>query len=385
VGSSSGSDSTVQGILGNLIINGLNGATNPAEVVVNDSGDTTARTVNMTGTALTGLAPATISYFNFCSTIVKGGSAAGDSITMSTRGGSGNAFTGTPGKSTLQGFSYYLEADNFANVTAVSYNSGNSTQGGTLIPPDSAVLKASPTALNNTFTATPYSATLSGPKYSIKANNFYSVTAYATTNTDSVSLQSLALSSSQLASGDRSTLTYNPASQDTILSGPGYYLEAIGFVAVTAQSNSSVDVANLHSNDGNATFVGLENSSFLCAAGWGIQVNNFAHVVVDSDMVDGNITSAYLESFSGDGSTPTLSGSQGNWNATLAGAGWSIQVSGCLNAPQTMSSWSNPNSTAQYLDAIFQNLESSWNTWFPGTYSLNIVDPVTMASDKLTF
>ncbi len=81
-----GSSGSVQGILSAVTISNNN---NGSTITVDDSSDSTARTVNMGSITLSGLAPAPINFFGAEPTTIKGGT-----------GGNTFTITGTPGNST---------------------------------------------------------------------------------------------------------------------------------------------------------------------------------------------------------------------------------------------------------------------------------------------
>ncbi len=340
----------VQGIWGPLTINGYNGA---GKVAVDDSGDTSPGTFTIGNGSVSALGQATVSYQGVSSVVVKAGPSAGNSITMSTPPTGYNTFTAAPGKSTLSGTGYSLEADNFAHVDAVSRAGGGA-----------ASLYGAWSGTNTYYGQLNYSA-LTGPGYSVEADSFSTVNAFSRSSSDLAYLWG--------AAGVSNTFSGQPGESMIHSSNWSFYVDTHGFGSVTAYAGSASDTASLFSGySGSTTFVGLANSSFLCGGGWAIQVNNFSHVGVSGN---GSSFAELVSIAPWDGSS--YSGTQ--VSGTLSGPGWSIQANGfggsglsgtgVVHVPYTYL-----YDAASHLQSFFSGLKN-YQYGFSGTFSVTLQDP----------
>ncbi len=303
-----GSAGSAQYIQGSLTIRGDYGTGN---LTVDDSADAGARTVTMDNGSLIGLAPGQILYSGLPTVVAKAGSAAGNSIKMYTPQTAGNSFTGRTTYCTLKGSGYYLEADNFAQVDAVSLASG-----------DSAMLWG-PSSGTNTFTANRPTATLTGSGYSLQVDYFGSVHAVSSAWHDTATLYG--------QYGTANAFTAGPTYCSLV--GSSYDDEAEGFNQVVAKSATASDVAYLHggsafqnglwASPSRATLYGsawpqtytVEADAFPQVVAYGATANDTANL---SGSYGGtNTLTAYPADLAGD---PAY--------ASLSGGGYSIQVSG---------------------------------------------------------
>ncbi len=119
-------DSTgVEDIKGRLIING-SGAT---KLSLNDQPDTTSRTVTVTSSKVTGLAPAEIDYANLASLTISGGNSGNTINVLSTAAGTATTINGGAAANKFEVGSDGTFAGSTAGiVSSVTLNGGSSNQ-----------------------------------------------------------------------------------------------------------------------------------------------------------------------------------------------------------------------------------------------------------------
>jgi hypothetical protein len=344
-----GNAGSVQGIQSNLAVNGYSGS---GKVTVDDSADPTTRTASLYSNSLGGLAPMMMSFNGVPWVVVKGGTSAGTTVTMYTPSTGNNSLTAAPGKSTLSGTGYFLEADTFAHVRAVNMSSSGS-----------ASLSSASGGTMSIYVGEANYSTLTEYSYSLEADYFSSVTAYSNSTGDVASLWGM--------SGGTNTFhgQLGDANLWSTYQGKSYYEDAHGFYAVKAYAGSAGDVAYLAAPQSyKSSFVGLSTSSFLGGYGWGIQANNFSLVYVSGN---GSSSYAIMVSIGGDSSSYNGTPASGITTASgsLSGPGWSIQANGFTMV--THRSYYDL-STISDLDLLFYGIEAEqgWGTNY--TLSINV-------------
>jgi hypothetical protein len=240
-----GDSSGVQHIQGTLTINGSLGYVN--KITVDDSADMGTRSATVSGSSITGLAPATIHYSGLLDVF-------GELDVQGSRGqNSSYKITGT----TPSNLNFF---DNSASDrVTVSSTTGDVVVNG--MAGDTASL-IGPSSGTNVFLARPDYAILqlyypSNDVDSVRVNGFSKVTAYSHSASDYAVLDG--------AGSGTNVFTAWP--KDAVMKGSGYADEAVNFSKVTAQSYSTSDVAYLNgASSGTNTFEGTPADSSMVSS-----------------------------------------------------------------------------------------------------------------------
>jgi hypothetical protein len=223
-----------EGILGALMVQGPAGA----RLYVDDRGDPAGRAVAVTGSGISGLAPAAIGYAGISTLAVIGG-------------GQPNRFTitGSPG-------AVYLYGTSGADVVSVAVPAGAVYASGH--PGDTAYLFGGPGG--NILSAVATSVTLSGPGYLDSVGGFGTVASYADTAADVAIFRGA-------PAGSNTFVAYGPAY--AYVHGPGYLDVAYSFLHSYAYAAVSSDVAYFLAPAAGTNWFAANGSAYAFLNGYG--------------------------------------------------------------------------------------------------------------------
>ena len=237
----------VQDILGPVTVNGAGvSLTAHNALTVNDSADRGTRTAAITGTSITGLAPAAISFTKM------------NYLTVDGSAGSSNTYT-------ISGAVTFYD-ESVTDTLQIKAGTGSEYVHGRI--GDVAYLHGAQTG-TNVFTANPDAASLTGAGYSESVSNIQTIVATSYSATDVANMYDL---------GPATVNTFVAQPTTSSMTGSNYDNMAVNFQHVYANGSSTLDTANFNGGSPLNTFVANTTSSYMYGANYFAQASGFTTV-----------------------------------------------------------------------------------------------------------